>query len=103
MRPRIVASSAIVLGSALLAYAAVGNGDIIATPETTVVTITAPTGSGSGTATLQNTTTSTTFNVAVGSDATCDPAMSFAVTGGNPITSFSPGQKKSTMNRSIGA
>lgn len=88
---------AIVLGSALLAYAAVGNGDITATPETTVITITAATGSGSGTATLQNTTSSTTFNVAIGADATCDPAISFAVTGGNPITSFSPGTSKTVQ------
>jgi hypothetical protein len=94
MRRRVAVATAIVLGSALLAYAAVGNGDITATPETTIVTITSLTGSGSGTATLQNTTVNTTFNAAVGSDDTCDPAMSFAVTGGNPITSFAPGTSK---------
>jgi hypothetical protein len=94
VRRRVVAAIACVWGSALLAYAAVGNGDITANPETTIVTITSLTGSGSGTATLQNTTTSTTFNVAVGSDDTCDPAMTFAVTGGNPITSFAPGTSK---------
>ncbi len=97
MRRRVAASTAIVLGSALLAYAAIGNGDITATPETTVVTITAPTGSGSGTATLQNTTSTTTFNVAVGADATCDPAIGFAVSGGNPINGFSPGTSKNVQ------
>jgi hypothetical protein len=96
MRRSILAAS-VVLGSALLAYAAVGNGDITATPETTVVTITSTTGSGSGTASLMNTTVNTTFNVAVGSDATCDPAMSFTVTGGNPITSFSPGTSRNVQ------
>src|SRR5204863_5774846 len=54
----------------------------------TVVTITSLTGSGSGTATLQNTTASTSYSVLVGSDATCDPEVTFSVPGGNPIASF---------------
>lgn len=77
-----------VVGSALLSYAAVGNGDIVAPVPVTVVTVTSPTGSGSGTATLQNTTTSTSYSVLVGPDGTCDPGMSFTVAGGNPITAF---------------
>ena len=86
----------VVTGSALLAYAAVGNGDIVATPPLTVVTVTSPTGTASGTATLQN-TSSTTYNVLVGSDATCDPAVGFTVTGGNPITSFGPSTSKTVQ------
>jgi hypothetical protein len=86
---RRLGALALVAASGLLAYAAVGNGDIAPTNETTVVTITSATGSGSGTATLQNTTPNTTFSVLVGSDATCDPAIGFSVSGGNPST-FAP-------------
>lgn len=74
-----------VIGSALLAYAAVGNGDIVATPPVTVVTVTSSTGSGAGTATLQNTTASTAYTMLVDSDATCDPEVTFSVSGGNPV------------------
>ena len=76
---------AIVLGAAFVAYA-VGNGDIRPTPEVAIVTIAAPTGGATGTTTLQNTTSATTYNVLVGSDATCDPAMTFLVSGGNPVS-----------------
>ncbi len=79
---------AAVTGSAMLAYASVGNGDVVATTPVTVVTVTSPTGSGSGTATLQNTTTGTSYAVLLGSDATCDPEVTFAVAGGNPIGNF---------------
>ncbi len=77
---------ALAFGSAMLAYAAVGNGDLRATPPTTVVTVTSPAGSASASTTLENTTASTTYSVLVSSDATCDPAMSFAVSGGTPST-----------------
>jgi Abnormal spindle-like microcephaly-assoc'd, ASPM-SPD-2-Hydin len=87
MRHKLVALAA-VAGSAVVAYAAVGNGDIVATAPVTVVTITSPTGSGSGTATLQNTTSATSYSVLLGSDATCDPGVTFTVAGGNPIASF---------------
>ncbi len=74
---------AAVLAVAAGAYA-IGNGDIRATPEVTVITIASATGSGSGSATLQN-TSAMTYTVGVGSDATCDPALMFSVTGGNPV------------------
>lgn len=90
MRSKTALAIVAVLGSGLLAYAAVGNGDIRPVDGVTVITITSPTGSGSGTATLQNTTANTTYNVAIGADATCDPAISFSVPGGNPITGFAP-------------
>jgi hypothetical protein len=89
---RVLAVS-IVLGAVLVAYA-VGNGDIRATPEVTVITITSTTGTGTGTATLENTTTATTYNVLVGSDAGCDPALMFAVAGGNPVA-ISPSTTRS--------
>jgi hypothetical protein len=78
------AAIGIVIGSALVAYA-IGNGDIRANPEVTIITIASPTGSGSGTATLQNTASSTTYSVLVDSDASCDPALTFSVSGGNPV------------------
>lgn len=78
------AALAIVIGSAFAAYA-IGNGDIRVTSEITIITIASPTGSGSGTATLQNTASSTTYTVLVGSDASCDPALLFNVSGGNPV------------------
>jgi len=77
-----------VVGSALLSYASVGNGDIVAPVPVTVATVTSPTGSGSGTATLQNTTAATSYSVLVAPDGTCDPDMSFTIAGGNPITAF---------------
>ena len=81
--PRTLAVAAVTT-AAFVAYA-VGNGDVVATPDVTIVTITSPTGTGSGTATLQNTTTSISYNMLIGSDATCDPALSFAVSGSNPV------------------
>ncbi|HEX5062654.1 MAG TPA: choice-of-anchor D domain-containing protein [Kofleriaceae bacterium] len=75
---------ALVSGAALVAYA-VGNGDIRANPEVTVITITSATGTGTGTASLQNTTGATTYSVLVGSDASCDPSLMFSVVGGNPV------------------
>jgi hypothetical protein len=86
---RKLVAIAIVLGLAVVAYA-VGNGDIRPITPVSVVTITSTTSGGNGTATLQNTTTATTYNVLVGSDATCDPAVSFSVSGGNPIVGFAP-------------
>jgi len=88
-RLRRIGAVAIVLGAAALAQA-VGNGDIRPVQPVTVVTVTTLTGTGTGTATLQNTTTATTYNVQIGSDATCDPALSFTVPGGNPIVGFAP-------------
>lgn len=87
--PARLAAFAVVLGAALLAHA-VGNGDIKATTPVTAVTVTSTTGSGTGTATLQNTTSATTYNVLVGSDATCDPLLGFSISGGNPIIGFGP-------------
>jgi len=75
---------AIVSSAALVAYA-IGNGDIRANPDVTIITITSATGTGSGSATLQNTTSATTYSVLVGSDASCDPALMFSVVGGNPV------------------
>ncbi len=92
--PRTIAIAA-VLGAAVAAYA-VGNGDIVATPEVRIITITSTTGSGSGTATLQNTTGATTYNVVVGSDASCDPTLTFMVVGGNPIA-IAPGSARSVQ------
>lgn len=89
-----LAAALAVVGSALLAYGAVGNGDIVATSPVTVVTVTSPMGMGSGTATLENTTASTTYSVLVGSDATCDPDVTFNVMGGNPIASFAPNSSR---------
>lgn len=86
---------AAVLGAALAAYA-VGNGDITATPAVTVITITSPTGTASGNATLANTTAATTYNVAVGSDASCDPTLTFMVSGGNPVA-IGPGSSRSVQ------
>lgn len=83
-----------IAGSALLAYAAVGNGDVVATSPLTVVTVTSPTGGSSGTATLQNNTTSTSYPVLIGADATCDPEVTFTVAGGNPINSFAAGTSR---------
>ena len=87
---RKLAAVAIVVCAATVAAFAVGNGDIRAVTPVTVVTITSTTTGGNGTATLQNTTTATTYNVLIGSDATCDPAVTFSIAGGNPITSFTP-------------
>jgi hypothetical protein len=84
-----------VLGAALVAYA-VGNGDVVATPAVTVITITSPTGTGNGTATLENTTGTTTYNVAVSSDPSCDPQLTFAVVGGNPVA-IGPGTSRSVQ------
>jgi hypothetical protein len=86
---------AAVLGAAVVAYA-VGNGDVRATPEVTIITITSTTGTGSGTATLQNTTGATSYNVLVGSDPGCDPQLSFSVSGGNPVV-ISPGTMRSVQ------
>ena len=57
-----------IAGAALIAYAAVGNGDLVATPQVQVITIASTTGSGSGSTTLDNTTSATTYSVLVGSD-----------------------------------
>lgn len=91
--PRALAVTA-VLGAALAAYA-IGNGDIRANPEVTVITITSATGSGSGTAALEN-TSAMSYTVLVGSDATCDPALMFAVSGGNPVA-ISPSTMRSVQ------
>ena len=75
---------ALVGGAAFVAYA-VGNGDVRANAEVTVITIASTTVGGGGTTTLQNTTSSTSYSTLVGSDATCDPALMFSVVGGNPV------------------
>ncbi len=87
MRRPFVRGLAIVLviGAALAAYA-IGNGDIVASNEVTIITISSTTMGGAGTAQLQNTTSSTSYGVLVGSDASCDPALMFSVSGGNPVT-----------------
>jgi len=87
-----LAAIAVVLGATVLAYA-IGNGDITATPEVDVVVINTATGGGTSTTTLQNTSSATSYNVFVGSDATCDPMMMFSVIGGNP-TLMSPTQTR---------
>ncbi|HUS30542.1 MAG TPA: choice-of-anchor D domain-containing protein [Kofleriaceae bacterium] len=86
---RKLVAIAIVVCVAVVAHA-VGNGDIRAVTPVTVVTVTSTTTGGNGNATLQNTTSATTYNVLIGSDATCDPAVSFSIAGGNPIVGFSP-------------
>jgi hypothetical protein len=78
------AAAAIVIGAAAAAFA-IGNGDIVGSPEVTIITIASTTGTGTGSTTLQNTTSGTTYNVLVGSDASCDPALMFNVSGGNPV------------------
>jgi len=85
-------AAACLLGAALVAHA-VGSGDVTATPEVTIITIASPTGTGAGTATLQNTTTATTYNVLVGSDASCDPQLTFSIAGGNPTAIAAGGTK----------
>jgi hypothetical protein len=89
-----VIAIAVVAAAVLVAYA-VGNGDIRANPEVQVITIASATGSGSGSTVLENTTTATTYSVLIGSDASCDPALTFVV-GGNPFTS-APGTQR-TVN-----
>lgn len=80
---RVVAAVCL-LASAAVVYA-IGNGDIRATPPVTVVTVSSTTTGATGNMTLQNTTGATTYSVLVGSDATCDPALSFNVGVGNPF------------------
>src|SRR5690606_8972565 len=70
--------------------------DITATPAVSIITITSPTGTATGTATLTNTTTATTYNVVVGSEASCDPALTFTVPDGNPVT-IGPGSSRSVQ------
>lgn len=84
MRAVVIAVAALV-ASALIAYAAVGTGEVIATAPSTVVTITSTTATGAGTATLENTTAATSFTVLVSADDTCDPEVTFNVSGGNPF------------------
>src|SRR5688500_10433824 len=98
MRRLAIATSALVT-TAVIAYAAVGTGEIVATTPTTVVTVTSTTAGGSATATLENTTAATSFTVLVSPDDTCDPEVTFNVTGGNPIAPF---PANSTRNISIG-
>jgi hypothetical protein len=86
---RWLAGAGLVTAMAALAYAAVGNGDIRASRDVTVITVTSPTAMDSGQLTLENTTSATTYNVQVAADATCDPGVAFAVSGGNPST-FGP-------------
>jgi hypothetical protein len=73
-----------VVAATVVAYA-VGNGDIKASPEVQVITITGTTTGASATTQLQNTTSATTYNVLVADDASCDPTLMFAVSGGNPV------------------
>ena len=93
MRRRALVAIAGVLGGVVAVAYAIGNGDITATPEVDLVLITTPTGGGTSTTTLRNNTSATTYNVLVGADATCDPAITFNVIGGNP-TLMSPSQTR---------
>ncbi|HEY3806800.1 MAG TPA: choice-of-anchor D domain-containing protein [Kofleriaceae bacterium] len=74
---------AIVLGVASAAAFAVGNGSVVATPP---VEITQTTGAGgSGSATLSN-TTSSSIQVALAPDVSCDPDVGLVVAGGDTFT-----------------
>lgn len=87
------AAAAGVLAAAVIAYA-VGNGDIVASPEVQVITITSTTAGGTGTTQLQNTTTATSYTVLVAGDASCDPTLMFTLAGGNPVA-ISPSTMRS--------
>jgi hypothetical protein len=76
---RRVASAAIVLGAAALAVASAGNGSVVATPAVVVIA------GSAGTATLDN-TTSSTFQVDVAQDVSCEPGLAFSVSGGHPFS-----------------
>ena len=80
---------AIVLGAAASALA-VGTGSVIATPP---VTITQTSGAGgSGTATLAN-TTSSSVDVTLAPDVSCDPDVGLIVAGGDAFTLGPNGMK----------
>jgi hypothetical protein len=83
---RLLAGASLVAAAAALAYAAVGNGDIRASRDVTLITVTSPTTMDSDQLALENTTSATTYSVQVAPDATCDPGVGFAVSGGNPTT-----------------
>jgi hypothetical protein len=74
---------AIVLGAAAASAYAVGNGDVIATPAVTITQVTG--GGGSGTATVSN-TTSSSIDVTLSPDVSCDPDVGLDVAGGDAFT-----------------
>ena len=74
---------AIVLGAGMLAYAAVGNGSVVAIAPVTIVQTNG--GSGSGSAIISN-VSSGGYTVDVASDVACDPAVGFAIAGGTPFS-----------------
>jgi hypothetical protein len=81
-------AAAIVIGAAAASAYAVGNGDVIATPEVTITQVTG--GGGSGTATLSN-TTSSSIEVTITPDVSCDPD---AVVGSDSFTLGALGNKQ---------
>ncbi len=81
---------AIVLGSAAASALAVGTGSVIATPPV-VITQTSGAG-GSGTTTLSN-TTSSSIDVTLAPDVSCDPDVGLVVTGSDAFTLGPNGMK----------
>jgi hypothetical protein len=88
------AALTLVLGATVLALAAPGSGSVVFVPDVQVIVVSA--GAGTGTASLQNSSASS-FNVQVGSDASCDPAVSFSVVGGNTFVLPGTGTKPVTL------
>ena len=81
---------AIVLGAGLLAYAGVGNGNVVATLPVTIVQTNG--GGGSGSATIGN-VSSGGYNVAVAGDVACVPGVDFSISGGSPFALAAMTQK----------
>lgn len=71
-----------ILGAGLLAYAGVGNGNVVANLPVTIVQTGG--GSGSGTATIKNVSAGG-YNVAVTADVACLPGVGFSIAGGTPF------------------
>jgi hypothetical protein len=90
---------AIVLGAAGASALAVGTGSVIATPP---VTITQTSGAGgSGTATLSN-TTSSSIDVTLAPDVSCDPDVGLVVTGGDAFTLAGNGMQNVGLTCGVG-
>jgi hypothetical protein len=81
-------AAAIVLGAAAASAYAVGSGDVIATPPVTITQVTG--GGGSGTVTISN-TTSSSIDVTLSPDVSCDPDV---VVGSDAFTLGALGMKQ---------
>ncbi|HEX4453633.1 MAG TPA: choice-of-anchor D domain-containing protein [Kofleriaceae bacterium] len=82
---------AIVLGTVAASAYAVGNGDVIATPAVTITQVSG--GGGSGTATISN-TTSSSIDVMLSPDVSCDPDVGLDVAGSDRFTLGAAGMKQ---------